>query len=118
MSEPKIRRKYKAIPVSLTTEVSTAAAIRWDDVAGGALALGTISTNATSVQVWAAPSIAGTYGRLYDSSGSAADIPLAGDTNTPTTYAMPDACYGVGSVKLVAGQANGTATTATVLLKT
>jgi hypothetical protein len=117
VSEPKIRRKFKSVPVTLTTAVDSATAIRWDDVAGGSLAIGTCSTNATSVQVWAAPTVGGTYGRLYDSSGSAADITLASSTSTPTTYAMPDACYGVGGVKLVAGQADGTATTATVLLK-
>ena len=117
MSEPKIRRKFKAIPVTLTTEVSTANALRWDDVAGGSLVIGTVSTNATSVQVWAAPSAGGTYGRLYGADGSAADITLAPSTSTPTAYALPDACYGVGGVKLVAGQADGTAAVATVLLK-
>jgi len=118
MAEPKIRRKFRAIPITLTTAESSSNAVRWDDVAGGTLVIGTVSTNATSIQMWASGSLGGTYSRLYDSSGAAADLTLAGDTNTPTAYALPDACYGVGAVKLVAGQAEGTNTTATVLVKT
>jgi len=118
MAEPKIRRKFKSFPITLTTAVDSAAALRFDDVAGAALAIGTISTNATSIQVWASPSTGGTYGRLYDASGSAADITLAGNTNVATSYSLPDAAFAAGAIKLVAGQAAGTATTATVLLKT
>lgn len=118
MAEPKIRRKFKAVPVTLTTSVSTATTVRWDDVAGGSIQIGTVSTSASSFQVWAAGSTAGTYSRVYAADGSAADITLAPSTSVSTIYAMPDAAYGVGAIRIVAGEAAGTATTATVMLKT
>jgi len=120
MSESKIRRKYKALTVTLGTSEANSTAIRWDDVAGGTLVLGTVNTAATSVQIWAASAVGGTYGRLYDASGSAADVTLAGAevSANSTAYALPDAAYGAGAIKLVAGQAAGTAASATVLLKT
>lgn len=120
MSESKIRRKYKSLSVTLATAVADATAVRWDDVAGGTLLLGTVSTNATSIQVWASSAIDGTFGRVYDSAGTSADVTLAGAevSATATAYSLPDACYGAGAIKLVAGQAAGTAASATVLLKT
>lgn len=118
MSEPKIRRKFKAVAITLATSTSSATTLRWDDVAGGTLEMGTVSTNATSIQVWASDSASSTFGRLYDSSGSAADITLSPSTTEARVYALPDACYGAGAIKLVAGQAAGTATTAIVTLKT
>lgn len=118
MSESKIRRKYKALPVTLATAVAAASAIRFDDVAGGSLLLGTVSTAAVSVQVWAAAAIDQTYCRLHSDGGEAVNITLAGSTANSTAYSLPDACYGVGAIKLVASQAAGTAASATVLLKT
>ena len=37
MSDQKIRRKYKSLPITLTTATASATTLRWDDVAGGAL---------------------------------------------------------------------------------
>lgn len=116
--EPKIRRKFKALSVTLSTSTASATTVRWDDVAGGALLLGTGSTSATTIQLWASGSADGPFGRVYNADGSAANITLAMSPTSSTVYAMPDACYGVGAVKLVAGQAEGTAVSATVLLKT
>lgn len=116
--EPKIRRKFKALSVTLSTSTASATTVRWDDVAGGALLLGTGSTSATSIQLWASATTSGPFGRLYNTDGSAADVTLAMSESTSTVYSLPDACYGVGAVKLVAGQAEGTAVSATVLLKT
>lgn len=36
--EPKIRRKFKALPVTVATGTASATTIRWDDAAGGAIA--------------------------------------------------------------------------------
>lgn len=116
--EPKIRRKFKALPITLSTSVSAATTLRWDDVAGGTLLMGTVSTNSTSIQLWASSAPDGTFGRVYNADGSAADITLAASTTEARTYALPDACYGVGAIKLVAGQAAGTNASCTVLLKT
>ncbi len=118
MSEPKIRRKFKAVGVTLGTSTSTSTTLRWDDVAGGTLEMGTVSLSATSIQVWASDSPSSTFGRLYDSSGSAADITLSPSTSEARVYALPDACYGAGAIKLVAGQAAGTAAVCIVTLKT
>lgn len=116
--EPKIRRKFKFVPVTLATSVAAATTLRWDDVAGGSLEMGTVSTNATSVQVWASEAPTGTFGRLYDATGQAADITLAPSTTEARVYALPDACYGAGAIRLVAGQAAGTAAQCIVTLKT
>ena len=51
MAEPKIRRKFKSLPVSLSTATQVTTTLRWDDVAGGALLMGTVSTNASTLQL-------------------------------------------------------------------
>jgi hypothetical protein len=117
--EPKIRRKFKALNVTLSTATAAATTIRWDDVAGGGVLLGTSSTSFTSIQLWCSGTTDGTFGRLHDASGSAADITLAQSAATEArVYALPDAAYGVGALKLVAGQAAGAAVSCVVLLKT
>jgi len=118
MSDSKIRRKFKSLSVTLSTTTAGSTTLRWDDVAGGTLLMGTVATNATSIQLWASDSTAGAFGRLYDSAGSVADITLAASTTEARVYALPDAAYGVGALKLVAGQAAGTAATCIVTLKT
>jgi hypothetical protein len=118
MADPKIRRKYKSLPVTLTTATASATTIRWDDVAGGSLYLGTVSTNASSLQLWASTSTDGNWGRVYAADGSAADITLAPSTVTPQVYAMPDAAYGVGALRIVSGDTHSTSATAVVMLKT
>lgn len=116
--EPKIRRKFKAVAVTLATSTASSTTLRWDDVAGGSLEMGTVSTSATSIQVWASDSDSSAFGRLYNADGSAADITLAPSTTEPRVYALPDACYGAGVIKLVAGQAAGTAASCVVTMKT
>ena len=116
--EPKIRRKFKSLPITLTTATASATTIRWDDVAGGTLLMGTVSTNATTIQLWASGSTDGTFGRLYNADGSVADITLAPSTTDARIYALPDASYGVGALKLVAASTNATAAVCIVTLKT
>jgi hypothetical protein len=116
--EPKIRRKFKSLAVTLSTATSVATTLRWDDVAGGALLMGTVNTNAVSIQLWCSGTTDGTFGRLYNSDGSAADITLAPSLTEPRTYAMPDASYGVGAIKLVSASTNSTAAVCVVTMKT
>lgn len=118
MSEPKIRRKFKAVAVTLSTATAAATTLRWDDVAGGTLEMGTVSTAATTIQVWASDSASSTFGRLYNSDGSAADITLSPSTTEARVYALPDACYGSGAIKLVAGSTVATAAVCIVTMKT
>lgn len=116
--EPKIRRKYKAVPVTLTTSSASATTLRWDDVAGGALEIGTVATAVTTIQVWASDSTTSTFGRLYKVDGSAADITLSSSTTEARVYALPDEVYGCGAIRLVANNAAATAAAAIVMLKT
>lgn len=116
--EPKIRRKFKAVPVTLTTSSASATTLRFDDVAGGTLEMGTVATAATSIQLWGSDAVSGTYGRVYNADGSAADITLAASTTEARVYALPDAAFGVGALRLVAGQAAATAAVCIVTLKT
>jgi hypothetical protein len=116
--EPKIRRKFKSLPITLSTATASATTIRWDDVAGGCLLMGTVNTNATTIQLWASGTTDGTFGRLYDSSGSVADITLAPSATEARIYAVPDAAYGVGALKFVSASTNSTAAVCVVTLKT
>lgn len=118
MSEPKIRRKYKSLPITLTTATASATTIRWDDVAGGSLYMGTVVTNASTLQLWASTAVDGNWGRVYAADGSAADITLAPSTTQPRVYSLPDAAYGVGALRIVSGDTHSTAAVAVVMLKT
>ncbi len=116
--EPKIRRKFKSLPVTLSTATASATTIRWDDVAGGCLLVGTSVTASQSIQLWASGATDGSFGRLYNADGSAADITLAPSLTESRTYALPDAAFGVGALKFVAASTNSTAATCIVMLKT
>lgn len=117
MADPKIRRKFKAVPITLTTATASATTLRWDDVAGGALFMGTVATNAATLQLWASTAVDGNWGRVYAADGSAADITLAPSATQPRVYNLPDAAYGVGALRIVSGDTHSTAATAVVMLK-
>lgn len=119
MSEPKIRRKYKSLPVALSTSTAVATTLRWDDVAGGALLMGTSSTaTSQTIQLWGSDSTGGAFGRVYKADGSAADVTLSPSTTESRVYSLPDECYGLGALKLVAGTTHSTAAACIVMLKT
>ena len=118
MADPKIRRKYKALPMTLTTATAAATTLRWDDVAGGALYMGTVVTNAATLQLWASTAVDGDWGRVYAADGSAADITLAPSATQPRVYSLPDAAYGVGALRIVSGDTHSTSAVAVVMLKT
>ena len=117
MSDQKIRRKYKSLPITLTTATASATTLRWDDVAGGALYMGTVSTSAATLQLWASTSVDGNWGRVYAADGSAADITLAPSASQPRVYSLPDAASGVGALRIVSGDTHSTAAVAVVMLK-
>lgn len=119
MSEPKIRRKFKSVGITLSTSSAGCTVVRWDDVAGGTLIMGTVSTNATSaIQLWGSDSTAGPFGPVYSNAGQAAGITLAPSITNPTRYAIPDEAYGLGALMLVSGGTNATAAICRVTLKT
>ena len=51
MSEIKIRRKNRSPSVTTTTSTTTCTTLRIDDMAGGVVSIGTISTNAATQQI-------------------------------------------------------------------
>jgi hypothetical protein len=116
--EPKIRRKFKSVPITLSTASAVATTLRWDDIAGGALLMGTSSTNVTTLNIWASDRVDGTFGRLRKVDGSAADLTLSASSTEPRIYALPDETYGCGAIKIVSASTNSTATQCVVLLKT
>ena len=116
MAEVKIKRRYRSLSVAITTASATSDTFRMDDMSGGVVSIGTISTNAATLQVWGNTTDSGTFVRLYDSAGAVADITLAPSTAAGSCYALPDAAYGLPFLKLVAGTTSAN-TTASVMLK-
>lgn len=114
--EPKIKRKYRSFPISLTTSTATAVSIRFDDVAGASVILGSGGTAATSIDVWAADTPSSTHGRLYKD-GSAISVTLSQDATLPRVYPLPDEAFACGSVKLVANNEAATSVSCVVMLK-
>ncbi len=117
MSESKIRRKNKSYPFTLSTATSVAVTIPMYDMAGGLVTVGTMSTDATSIQLFVANAEAGPFRRLYDSSGAAADITLAPSTAAGRAYAVPDAAFAAPYIKFVSATTNSTGTVGTVMFK-
>jgi len=115
--ETKIKRKFRAFPLSLTTAASSATPIRFDDVAGGAIEVGTAAGSSVTLTVWASDAAGSEYGRLFKD-GQAVSVVLSLSTAEPRVYPFPDGCSGVGSVKLVSETAGGTAVPVVVMLKT
>lgn len=119
MAEPKIRRRFRAVNITLASVVADTQTLRWDEVAGGCLRIAAGDTNtqfSTTVQLWAAGAVDATFGRLHKADGSPADLTIVRDSVNSTTYALPDECYGVGALKLVTGSTH--LTSGVVMLKT
>jgi hypothetical protein len=117
MSQVKIKRLFRVVDVSVTTSTASATTLRTDDMAGAVLLIGTQNTNAATVQVWGSNTDTGTFGQLYDSSGSVQSITLAPSSTAGRCYALPDAAYALPYVKLVAATTNANATY-TAIMKT
>ena len=77
MSHVKIKRYGGVVSLAVTTATSTSTTMRVDDMAGAVVLVGTQNTNAATLQVWGSDSETGTYGQLYDSSGTVQNITLS-----------------------------------------
>lgn len=117
MSEIKMRRRSRQVPITLTTSTANATTLYLEDFAGGVVDIGTIATAATTLQMWGASVEGGTFRRLYNTDGSVADITLAPSTSVGTIYALPDAVFGVPFLEVLVGNTAGTGVTATITLK-
>lgn len=117
MSEIKIRRRSRDVSITLTTATAAATTIRIEDFAGAVLEMGTVSTNASTLQMWGASTDTGPYRRLYKSDGSVADLTLAPSTADGRMYALPDEIFAVPFLRVVSATTNSTGTAAIVSLK-
>lgn len=117
MSEMKIRRRSRQVPITLTTSTASATTLYLEDFAGGVIEVGTVAAAVTTLQMWGSSSDGGTFRRVYNTDGSVADITLTPSTAVGGMYALPDAVFGVPYLEIVAGNAAGTGVAATVTLK-
>ena len=117
MSHVKIKRYERDISITLHSTTTLATTLRLDDMAGGVVNVGTMSTNSATLQMWGSTSADGTFRRLYGADGSAADITLAPSSTEGRIYSLPDAAFGLSYLKIVSGTTNSTGTSGTVSLK-
>lgn len=117
MSEIKIKRRSRQVTITLHTTTALATTIRMEDYAGGVIDLGTMSTNAATLQMFGASSEAGTFRRLFKTDGSVADITLAASTAAGRLYSLPDEVFAVPYLQILSGTTNSTGSVGIVTLK-
>jgi hypothetical protein len=117
MADNILSRKNRDIDITLHTATSLATTLDMRDVAGAVVTLGTMSTNASTLQMWVGTSTAGTFRRLYKSDGSVADLTLAASSTDGRAYALPDEVFGTEFLKIVSATTNSTGTSGVVMLK-
>jgi len=117
MSDATISRKYRDFDITLHTATSLATTLDMRDVAGAVVSFGTMSTNATSLQMWVSPSSTGTFRRLYKVDGSVADLTLAPSSTDGRAYSLPDEVFGTEYLKIVSATTNSTGTSGVVMFK-
>lgn len=117
MSTSRITRLNRDTDITLHTATSLATTLDMRDVAGAVLSLGTISTNASTLQMWVAATPAGTFRRLYKTDGSAADLTLAPSSTDGRAYSLPDEVFGTEYLKIVSATTNSTGTVGFVMFK-
>lgn len=117
MSSSKISRLNRDTDITLATATSLATTLDMRDVAGAVLSLGTISTNASTLQMWVAATPTGSFRRLYKSDGSAADLTLAPSSTDGRAYSLPDEVFGTEYLKIVSSTTNSTGTAGFVMFK-
>lgn len=112
-----ISRLFRDIDITLHTATSLATTLDMRDVAGAVLSIGTISTNASTLQMFVAGTPSGEFRRLYKTDGSAADLTLAPSTTLGRAYALPDEVFGCEYLKIVSATTNSTGTSGFVMFK-
>jgi hypothetical protein len=117
MADNILSRKNRDIDITLHTATASATTLDMRDVAGAVVTLGTMSTNASTLQMWAGTTPTGTFRRLYKADGSVADLTLAASSTDGRAYALPDEVFGVEYLKIVSATTNSTGTVGVVMLK-
>jgi len=119
MPEIDIVRKTRRMPdITLTTATATSTVLRVDDVAGGAIAFGTMLTAATTLQIFGAMATAGPFVGVYGADGAAADITLAPSLTLGRVYALPDATFALPHIMILAGTTVNTGAVGSLVFKT
>lgn len=118
MSHVKIKRYERNVAITLHTTTALATTLRLDDMAGAAVQFGTMSTNASTLQMWGCDTESGTFSRVYKADGSAADVTLAPSSTVGRIYSLPDEVFAVPFLKIVSGTTNSTGTSGIVMMKT
>lgn len=117
MADNILSRKNRDIDITLATATALATTLDMRDVAGAVVSFGTMSTNASTLQMWVGTSTAGTFRRLYKSDGSVADLTLAASSTDGRAYALPDEVFGTEYLKIVSATTNTTGFTGVVMFK-
>jgi hypothetical protein len=117
MADNIISRKNRDIDITLATATASATTLDMRDVAGAVVSFGTMSTNASTLQMWVGTTPTGTFRRLYKADGSVADLTLAASSTDGRAYALPDEVFGVEYLKIVSATTNSTGTVGVVMLK-
>ena len=117
MADSIISRKYRDFDIILATATASATTLDLRDVAGAVVSFGTMSTSATSLQMWAGTTPTGTFRRLYKADGSVADLTLAASSTDGRAYALPDEVFACEYLKIVSATTNSTGTTGVVMFK-
>lgn len=117
MSESKIRRKSKTYPFTMFTATASCVTIPMFDMAGGVIEMGTVSTNATQINLWVADTTNGPFYQLYDKDGAVVKVTLSASTADGRAYAMPDETFAAHFIKFVSATTNSTGTVGTVMFK-
>lgn len=117
MAENTIARKVRDFDITLHTATASATTLDMRDVAGAIVVFGTMSTNASTLQMWVSSTSGGTFRRLYKSDGSVADLTLAPSSTDGRAYSLPDEVFGTEYLKVVSGTTNSTGTTGVVMFK-
>jgi hypothetical protein len=117
MSEIKIKRRTRQVSITLGTATADATTLRLDDMAGAVVSLGTMSTNAATLQMFGSIEEAGPYRRVYGADGSPADVTLAPSTNSGRIYSLPDSVFALPFLRIVSGTTNSTGTVGVVSFK-
>lgn len=117
MSESKIRRKSKVHSFTMFTATAACDTIPMFDMAGGVIEMGTVSTNATQINLWVGDSTSGPFYQLYDKDGAVVKVTLSASTTLGRAYAMPDEAFAAHYIKFVSHTTNSTGTVGTVMFK-
>jgi len=117
MSTSRISRLNRDIDITLHTATALATTLDMRDIAGAVLSIGTISTAATTLQMWVGATPTGSFRRLYKSDGSVADLTLAPSSTDGRAYSLPDEVFGTEFLKVVSATTNSTGTVGFVMFK-